>query len=138
MNARIHDCIGTSEGEDLLITASRLKRDASMILLVNEGYKSIQQLALLTELEKRAVAFLVLAGQMIAAYSRTSRPDREVLANFEQLLAMVSPVMASRSRNLRMNAMSWKSDTSKEVFEEANELAHDIGVLIDSRDMANS
>ena len=122
---------------DILISASRIKRDASMMALVNECQKSIQQLALLTEMEKRSVAFLVLAGQMVTAYSRVSRPDREVLANFERLLAMISPVMASRSRNLGMSAMSAKSDTSKEVFEEASELANDIGILIDSKDMTN-
>lgn len=120
------------EGAELLFAASRLKRDASMLLLVNEGQKSIQQLALLSESEKRAVAFLVLAGQLMAVYRRSNQPDREVLDSFGRLLAMLSPAMALRASSLDMHAITGKENSKIDALAEVSELTHDIGVLIDS------
>ncbi len=120
------------EGAELLFAASRLKRDASMLLLVNEGQKSIQQLALLSESEKRAVAFLVLAGQLMAVYRRSNQPDREVLDSFGRLLAMLSPAMALRASSLGMHAITGKENSKIDALAEVSELTHDIGVLIDS------
>lgn len=117
---------------DLMIAASRLKRDSSMLLLVNESHKSIQQLALLSELEKRAVASLVLAGQLVAVYSRSVQPDREVLAGFEQMLSSLSPVMASHAHNLSFHAMAGKKNATTDSLSESSELTHDIGILIES------
>lgn len=120
------------EEEDLLITATRLKRDASMMQLVNESQKSIQQLALLSEMEKRAVAFLMLAGQVLAVYSRSTMPDKKVLASVEQLLNSISPSMASRARSLNIQAMSEKENATTDVLAEASVLTHDTGILIES------
>lgn len=122
---------------DILLAASRLKRDASMMLLVNVGQKSIQQLALLTDLEKRAVASIVLVGQLVTVYSRSNEPDRNVMAGFEQMLNSISPAVALHARSLSIHAMPANGNKTQEVLAEVSELTHDIGVLIHSMGKLN-
>jgi hypothetical protein len=80
---------------DHLVDATRLQRDATMLLLIAQSQNAIQQLALLASHEKSAVTWLVAVGEQVAAYACATQPDEQVLVNFKQILAALSPPMAN-------------------------------------------
>lgn len=115
--------------EDILVSASRLKRDALMMLLVAECQKQAQQLALLSSLEKRAVVSLVAVGQLIVSYGSSIHPDRNVVEGFNGVLESISPEMMRISRSLLMQEM--KGDQGS-VLMEINDMCQKIQSAIQS------
>lgn len=85
--------------------AALLRRDAAMMLLIARAQGLVQQLALLAGSEKAAVVGLVAVGQAAAAYARAGRPDMEVLASFDAMLAALSPGMAGRLAAIGTNGV---------------------------------
>ena len=86
--------------------AALMQRDAAMMLLIAQAQGLVQQLALLAGSEKAAVAGLVAVGQAMVAYARATRPDAEVLASFDHVLAALSPGVAGRLTAIRSAAPS--------------------------------
>ena len=84
--------------------AALMQRDAAMMLLIAQAQGLVQQLALLAGSEKAAVAGLVAVGQAMVAYARATRPDAEVLASFDHVLAALSPGVAGRLTAIRSAA----------------------------------
>jgi hypothetical protein len=73
--------------------AAIMQRDAVMTLLIAQSQGLIQRLALLAGHEKAAVAGLVTIGQAMVVYARCTRPDPEVMASFDRVLASLSPAL---------------------------------------------
>lgn len=118
--------------EDILVSASRLKRDASMMLLVAECQKQAQQLALLSNLEKRVVVSLVSVGQLIVSYARSIHPDRSVVEGFNGVLESISPEMIRGSRSLLMQEIKEMDGEAGGVLMEISDMSQKIQSAIKS------
>lgn len=115
-----------------MIDAAYMQRDASMMMLVAECHKANQQLALLSETEKRAVVSLVVVGQMVAFYAKTKQSDRSVVESFEHVLNMVSPVATRQTFNLVMHVVNEKESNDHDSLTDATTMTRDIRSLIKS------
>jgi len=82
---------------DPALEAALMQRDAVMTLLIAQSLGLIQRLALLAGHEKAAVAGLVTIGQAMVVYARCTRPDPEVMASFDRVLATLSPGLSGSS-----------------------------------------
>ena len=115
---------------ECMIEAARMHRDATMLLLVAKSQNAIQQLALLAGSEKAAVVSLVAVGQAVSAYAHSTRPDKEVLANFEQVLAMLSPHTMKHACKQRMNRTDTEKCRVEDVLAEMADMTRDIKELL--------
>lgn len=84
--------------------AALMQRDAAMMLLIAQAQALIQQLALLANSEKAAVAGLIATGEAVAVYAQSERPDAEVVSRFDCLLAGFAPATARRIASIRSAA----------------------------------
>jgi len=81
--------------------AALMQRDAAMMLLIAQAQALIQQLALLANSEKAAVAGLIATGEALAVYAQSERPDAEVVFRFDCLLEGFAPAMSRRLAAIR-------------------------------------
>jgi hypothetical protein len=84
--------------------AALMQRDAAMMLLVAQSQGLIQQLALLANAEKAAVAGLVAVAQAVAIYAQSERPDAGIVAGFDNVIYSLAPAMARRIAAIRAAA----------------------------------
>ena len=115
---------------ECMVEAARMQRDATMLLLVAKSQNAIQQLALLASSEKAAVGSLVAVGQAVSAYVHSTRPDKEVLANFEQVLATLSPHTTKHACRQRVSRTGTEECRVEDVLTEMADMTRDIKELL--------
>lgn len=128
-NLTFQECVMDKQAE-CMVEAARMQRDASMLLLVAQSQNAIQQLALMAGSEKTAVVSLVAVGQAVSAYAYAIQPDEEVLSNFEQVIATLSPFASKPVCRLRSSRAGTDEKSGINMLAEMLDMTRDVKELL--------